>query len=670
MSMTDTVIAFTGQNPALVGFAVFVAAFIEAIPFFGSLFPGSATVLILSGAVGAAGGPVMPIVIWGSLGGFLGDAAGFWIGRRYGLRLRDIWPFSNRPALWDQVAGFLHRHAGKSVILSRFLPGVRAITPIAAGALGINGPVFYVWSVLAAIAWASVYVVPAAIAGQLLSSIGQISSRLVWAALIVVVTLGVAIWLASVAANFIGPRIFRAYRFRILKLYRSRNPLARRTAALLDPTIATIGQHLLWGLMLLASTIGLYGILQSLLASAQIVDIDSSIRTFTRSLRSAPIDQIMVPITAFGDGWVIAISVVLLCLALLVGRAFRTAAIVASVFAATFALLPIINTLLQQDYPVTDIHPSFLTTSFPSSHATLVTLFCASVAALATPPLGVAGRMIAWSFALAVATLVGISRIYLDTQWASDVAGGLLLGVALAAIFAMIRTGFEAELGRSLRYPILACLIFFAVGGVKAVTSYESDLVAYTPRPVTRTLIDDYWLSEIWRELPSRRLDMLGSFEEMISLQVALTPAEMTDLLKGAGWRPAPEFHFRDMLLFLSAARSLDDLPPLPLMESGHLPAASFVRDGPAPESRQVIRFWPTDIVVQSGDHVGPLMIGSVTEERIKRPYGAMTTLEVEAVPADMRSVLQEIASRSGDSVRIFEREGKAGQLLLIAPRK
>src|SRR5690606_7087920 len=107
MSITDAVVGFAGQNPLLVGIGIFVAAFLEAIPFVGSIFPGSATVLVLAGAVGAGGGPILPIVIWGSGGGFAGDMLGFWLGRRYGLRLRDMWPFATRPALWDQVAAFL-----------------------------------------------------------------------------------------------------------------------------------------------------------------------------------------------------------------------------------------------------------------------------------------------------------------------------------------------------------------------------------------------------------------------------------------------------------------------------------------------------------------------------------------------------------------------------------
>ena len=81
-----------------------------------------------------------------------------------------------------------------------------------AGALGMRIPFFLTMSVVAALASALVYVVPAAILSQLLSTAGQISARLVGAVLTVVVALALVIWLARFAASIAGPRIYRFYR--------------------------------------------------------------------------------------------------------------------------------------------------------------------------------------------------------------------------------------------------------------------------------------------------------------------------------------------------------------------------------------------------------------------------------------------------------------------------
>jgi undecaprenyl-diphosphatase len=668
MNITDTIITFAGDYPYLIGLLILVSAFLEAIPFVGSLFPGSATVMILSGAVGAAGGSVWPLVAWGGVGGFIGDILGYWIGRRYGVSLREIWPFATRPALWEGVARVLNTHGGKSVVVSRFLPGARAVTPIAAGALGMRLPFFLTTSVIAALAWAMVYVVPAAVLGQLLSTAGQISARLVGAVLTVIIALALVIWLARFAAAVIGPRIYRHYRQAITRMENSSSPLARRIGGLLDPTLAAIGPHLLWGTVLLISAIGLFGIVASILASADLLSIDDSIRAFASSLRSTPIDFVMISLTAFGEGWVIAISAAILALILLVGRKRRTAAIVGSVFAATFIFLPVMNALMRNEYPVEEIHPGLLVASFPSSHATLVTLFCGVLAALATPALGTFGRMVAWSLAVGAATLVGISRIYLDALWPSDVAGGLLLGLALTAVFAMIRTGFESELGKSLRYPLLACLVFLVIGGARALTYQERDFARYAPPPDTVALAEAHWLSDGWQQMPQRRLDLLGKSEETISLQVAVDPHAFAAILTDAGWKSAPPFAARDLFLFLSPATPLDYLPPLPLMESGRLPAATFVRAGPAPDRRQVIRLWPTHFAVRSSDRERPLFVGSIASEEVIRPYDALTMLDTLPQAGDQAAILDEIVRGVGPQVSVFARSGPSGPVLLVAP--
>ena len=668
MAFTDTIITFAGEHPFLIGLLIFLSAFLEAIPFLGSLFPGSTTVLVLSGAVGAAGGPIWPLLAWGCGGGFTGDIMSYWIGRRYGLTLREIWPFTTRPALWNQVANIFNRHGGKSIVVSRFLPGVRAVTPIAAGALGMGIPFFVTTSIVAALAWAVVYVVPAAILGQLLSTAGQISARLVGALLIIIIALALAIWLARFAATIAGPRLYRAYRKQIDRMERSSHPLARRIGGLLDPALATIGAHLFWGTVLLVSAIGLFEIIQGILATTDIIDIDTSIRAFARSLRSAPVDIAMVTITSFGEGWVIATSATLLVGMLLLGRAWLTAAIVASVFAATFVFLPIVSALLRQDYPIDEIHPALLTAAFPSSHATLVTLFCGVVAALATPALGTMGRMIVWSLAAAVATLVGLSRIYLDALWPSDVAGGLLLGLALTAVFAMIRTGFESELGKSLRYPLLACLVFFLVGGVRAATYHEVDLARYAPRLETITLAGAHWQAEGWRELPHHRLDLLGISEEMISLQVAVDPATLAAVLVDAGWIAAPRFGARDVFLFLSPTTPLTRLPPLPLMESGRLPAYTFIRPDSSDAQRLVLRLWTTDIAVRFDERNVPLLVGSITGEEIVRPYEALTMLDTIPAGGDLDALHDDIIRNATGRFSVTRRNSADGPVLLVMP--
>ena len=80
-------------------------------------------------------------------------------------------------------------------------------------------------------------------------------------------------------------------------------------------------------------------------------------------------------------------------------------------------------------------HPAPDEQSFPSGHA----METAAVALTSAYVLAREGRADAWiaaPAALALPILSGTGRVYLDRHWASDVVGGLLAGVSVAAMCA------------------------------------------------------------------------------------------------------------------------------------------------------------------------------------------------------------------------------------------
>ncbi len=117
---------FVVQYPNWASLLVFLTAAAEAIAVIGSIVPGTAILIGVGAIVGLGHLPLWPILIWATLGAIVGDGVSYWLGHRYRHHIVRIWPFSRRPQLLTQGEAFVRRHGGKSVVIGRFLPVMRA----------------------------------------------------------------------------------------------------------------------------------------------------------------------------------------------------------------------------------------------------------------------------------------------------------------------------------------------------------------------------------------------------------------------------------------------------------------------------------------------------------------------------------------------------------------
>jgi membrane-associated protein len=96
------------------------------------------------------------IVLWGiiSLFGVLGNAVGYWTGRRIGPAMynwRDRFLFKKR--YLHEAHEFYERHGGLAVIGARFLPFIRTFAPIVAGIVQMDKKKFHFYNIIGCVAW-------------------------------------------------------------------------------------------------------------------------------------------------------------------------------------------------------------------------------------------------------------------------------------------------------------------------------------------------------------------------------------------------------------------------------------------------------------------------------------------------------------------------------------
>jgi membrane protein DedA with SNARE-associated domain len=136
------------------GYAVVVIAiYVEGC---GIPLPGE-TVLLAGGFFARQGSLSLPwVLVLGFAAAAAGDNSGYWIGRRGGrawVESHGRW-VGLTPRRLDSIAEFFARHGAKTLLLARFLSGVRAFTPLFAGISGIPWQRFAAFDAAACLLWA------------------------------------------------------------------------------------------------------------------------------------------------------------------------------------------------------------------------------------------------------------------------------------------------------------------------------------------------------------------------------------------------------------------------------------------------------------------------------------------------------------------------------------
>lgn len=134
---------------------VFTIVFLESGLLIGFFFPGD-SLLFTAGFLASQGFLDIKILISGCfVAAVLGDSIGYYIGYTIGPKIfkKDNSIFFHKKNL-ERAQKFYDKHGGKTIILARFIPVIRAFAPVVAGIGKMNYKKFVTYNLVGGVFWA------------------------------------------------------------------------------------------------------------------------------------------------------------------------------------------------------------------------------------------------------------------------------------------------------------------------------------------------------------------------------------------------------------------------------------------------------------------------------------------------------------------------------------
>lgn len=182
-------------GPSLVWLIVMSFVFLECAVIIGLFLPGDS--MLITAGIGLAAHSSGASHVWAlSMGAFVaavaGNQVGYMIGKRTGHRLvaRKNGKYVNTENL-EKVSRLLEKHGFWAVLVARWIPWVRTLCPMVAGAAGMDHRRYTIASTLGALIWAPVLLLVGFYFGQVLDKVSWLLPT-VMTLMIVSIVLGTA----------------------------------------------------------------------------------------------------------------------------------------------------------------------------------------------------------------------------------------------------------------------------------------------------------------------------------------------------------------------------------------------------------------------------------------------------------------------------------------------
>jgi len=451
----DTVLKDVGSTLGVWTYLlVGVLCFLESGAFVGLIVPGE-TAIVVGGFVAGQGHiDVILLIAIAWFAAVAGDLVSFALGRRLGREflVAHGGKVQITEARIEQVERFYDRHGGKAVFLGRWVGLVRAVSPFLAGSSGMPLRRFLPYDVLAAGGMVTVFALLGYVFWHSLDKVLEIARKgLLALGLTIAFVIGVVFavqWLRRPANRSALVAWLEAHEHTPLLglAIRGGRVIGRRLArpARFVWDRLTPGQLGLELTTLLAvAAVGSFVFFGYLIAIDPVTELTAGDRRGVRwsdALETLWLTDLAKVLTQLGALPVAGGALVITALVLLWRRHGREGLALLGGLVLTYAVVHVTKAAFGRPRP-SDALIDVSGFAYPSGHAAYAVCWVAIAVALrhAFPRLAVqAGLLIA---AIAIAVVVGLTRIYLRAHWFSDVAGAWGLAAmcfSLAGIVALV----------------------------------------------------------------------------------------------------------------------------------------------------------------------------------------------------------------------------------------
>ncbi|EKG35708.1 bifunctional DedA family/phosphatase PAP2 family protein [Pseudomonas syringae] len=390
--MGDLLNGMTGwltANPSWVAVAIFLVAFIECVAIVGIVVPGTVIMFAIAALAGSGILPLSEVLLLGFLGGLLGDAVSYFVGRRFHQNIRQLPGLRTHPEWMEGAEKYFHRYGIASLLVGRFIGPLRPMLPMIAGMCDMPLPRFVAVSVLAAAGWSIAYLMPGWAAGAAIR-----------------LPLPEGFW---PEAAVVGGGLAVLFGLSIQSSIRQKRYATRLISALSLMLVAA----LFFGFPLLA-------------------DFDNGLMTLIQEHRSEATQHIVVFVTSIGDFRAQLLAASLLIIVLAVARQWRHAAFALIATLGTAIANGILKTFFARARPEVLLEP-LTTYSMPSGHSSAAFALFMTLAVLAGRGQPVRLRL-TWMLVAGIPALaIALSRVYLGVHWPTDILAGMLLAFCVCA---------------------------------------------------------------------------------------------------------------------------------------------------------------------------------------------------------------------------------------------